>query len=216
MQEARTRFNSGRRARGVPIGFSLAQNLGVMRIRSALGCRYVAIAGLLQPLCTARGILTLAALCGALGFYHCSSWRCLRRCVAKILTTVLILQGRFASVDGCSIHLGTLRVDITPGCTYVLLLFCAVPLLWQGGRVVNNLLRVGTGVVLLFILNIVRLWLAVMLRTSGISWFWAHDAIHWFVAYGAFGILVARWLMVNGAGIAPRRHSPAPFGALDN
>ena len=131
--------------------------------------------------------------------YCLFDWLFVREFLAVSVTTLLKTCGVPASCfnfkTGISIMTETGLFSITKNCTYLDLVFILVPLIWRTQLGFStNVLRIGVMVPAIMAANALRIFLAIILTRYEVSWFLAHDILHYGIHLAAVAILAVRAL----------------------
>lgn len=147
-----------------------------------------------HPLATRRAIVTLALIgIGAIIFYS-SQWYWLRQIQVTLLAWIASETGLPCIINGFTLTFGNWAFEITRDCTYLEWMLYAAPLLWRDKPLLVNTLCITAILGAVFVLNIIRSWLAIYWSVCGVPWFWAHDLLDYVAWYGTLAIVAALWL----------------------
>lgn len=106
--------------------------------------------------------------------------------LARLTSTPLVIQ-KF------TISLGGITSEIGRDCTYAQWVATALPMLWTLG--VRHRIAIVLGAVLsMQVVNIFRIFLAILSSANGVPRFWAHDMPDYIIWYGSIAVLAVMWL----------------------
>lgn len=152
-------------------------------------------------------LVALTALAIGLGWYVYAQleWAPLRKAILAGLFALGRLAGHPLTVDGMTASLGGASTFIGPDCTYMQWVATALPLLWRRVSLGTNLLIACAAVALCQLVNLLRIYAALLATANGAPWFWAHDIPDYTIWYGSVAVLAFAW--------AGRLEPAKPIGA---
>ena len=125
--------------------------------------------------------------------YGASDWIWWRKAVIWALAGLAQLTSTPLAIQDFTISLGGITSEIGRDCTYAQWVATALPMLWTLG--VRHRIVIVLGAVLsMQVVNIFRIFLAILSSANGVPWFWAHDLPDYTIWYGTIAVLAVVWL----------------------
>ena len=125
--------------------------------------------------------------------YVSSDWIWWRKAVIWALADLAQLTSTPLVIQNFTVSLGGITSEIGRDCTYAQWVATALPMLWTFGfmRRVTVTLAV---IMAIQMVNVVRIFIAMLATANGVPWFWAHDMPDYTIWYGSIAVLAVVWL----------------------
>ena len=164
----------------------------------------------LDVLLSCRGIITIGLCVLNLCLFYKFSWMNIQVVFAKTIKLLLLFSkyeisrfGNYLIIDEHCYIIGSL-------CTYMNWVVASIPLLWRQGCFLSNARRVFGFIILIFCINTIRIYMAIVLHIQGYSWLYCHTIITHLLSW-----TILCWVFFLWYNYLRSKHPPVKTGGIE-
>lgn len=141
-----------------------------------------------------RSIITFGLAVAGIILFYSISWMPVQLFWVKTMAKVFNLVGHSSNYINNVLIVDGFVIRFSPLCTYMLVILIDLPFIWRKDCILRNMMRILLFMIMVFFLNIARIFFVIIWYLNGIPWKYSHTLFSHSISWLIFILIFMFWL----------------------